>query len=471
MSSSGSLFTDTLLSITTTKLDELSKKRAAFEKHYFAVRNSLQAEQNHSRRLCVLLDGTKRAFGAKTYDLKTTEDDADFPIQLGSVVPGSTGNKHLETDLKNVDRFLQQVRYDPSVSTKILEEWERTLLQYLDVQFLKYQYATLYGQLVTEWLSADKSTAASSSAGDVEMSEAFENIPDADKMESRAQWEQTVFEPKEIDQAALDEYLNQLFGVKDPQRKDAQKALKDLRESVSTFGRDLAATNLFNVNSVKSSIEGLLSSDLLTDEKREVLKDFKGNFSVLSEISDVLNMRMAALSSWSWGTEVSVEQRRQVNGNYNILVQEDLLQAIFLQWIGVKWSVFLRGAFATFAKNKEAWKRLEKTIPKSHKQRIEYYLGSVEFDESLQRERRKTHWQNYFLFQLLKSETQQVVHVDGDMEAELLADMDDEYEEERSPKRKVAHPVQMARRSTAVQAPRRQLASKARRMAAPSTGG
>ncbi|KAF2637889.1 hypothetical protein P280DRAFT_520494 [Massarina eburnea CBS 473.64] len=52
-------------------------------------------------------------------------------------------NPPLKTNLKNLDRFLEQARYDPSVSPKVLEDWENSIHQYLATQSAKYQHADL----------------------------------------------------------------------------------------------------------------------------------------------------------------------------------------------------------------------------------------------------------------------------------------------------------------------------------------
>ena len=126
-------------------------------------------------RVCLLADGTKACLSVNT---------------------GGTRNNQLEINLKNLDCFLEQARFDPSVSPKILEDWEKTLLQYLSVQATKFQYADLYGKLVTEWLSSDKP----SDDGDVEMTESFEELHGAKKLASRSEWEKDVFQSVEVDE-------------------------------------------------------------------------------------------------------------------------------------------------------------------------------------------------------------------------------------------------------------------------------
>ena len=66
---------------------------------------------------------------------------------------------------------MEQARHDPSVSPKVILDWEKCILQYLSIQSSKYKYADLYGNLVTEWLSSETKIVTD---GDTEMSESLE---------------------------------------------------------------------------------------------------------------------------------------------------------------------------------------------------------------------------------------------------------------------------------------------------------
>ncbi len=143
------------------------------------------------------------------------------------------------------------------------------------------------------------------------------------------------------------------------------------------------------------------------------------NNVILSEIADVLNMRMAALDSWSWGSSVSVEQKRHINGGYNIHMHEDLLQAIFLQHIGVQWSVFFKSALRKFRNHEDGcWESNALDLPLEEERRISYYLGPMSRKKSLQSHRRLRYRLNYFLTQLMGSENDHLVVVDGQAEAD-----------------------------------------------------
>ena len=62
MTSSGSVFSETLQEITYTKLQELSKRRSSFEEVKRSILSSIEdAEQDAVKRLVTLSDGVKRS--------------------------------------------------------------------------------------------------------------------------------------------------------------------------------------------------------------------------------------------------------------------------------------------------------------------------------------------------------------------------------------------------------------------------
>lgn len=408
MASSGSVFSDTLQEITATKLDELSKRHSAFEETKTSLLLAVQIEQDPVKRLVALSEGVKSCLAIKT-------------SQTGEVLAGQTKYPQLESQLRNLDRFLDQARCDPSVSTTMLAGWERSLYKHLDEQSLKFRYAALYGKLVTEWLSVDK-FGKEVEGGGVEIDEAFEMIGDPAKMEFRSAWEKMAFHPAGIDEGGLQKYLDHLFGTDDHEKKNIQDALFFLRKSVQDLELSLSKPNQFNTTSLNWLIRGLLSSEQLTNEKREALKDFEQNPTILNEIADVLNMRLAALGSWTWNgkSHVPVEVRRKISGVYDVRMDEDLLQSIFLQYIGVRWSVFFKHALRDFRKAEGVWKSMRKEIPEIDWRRLEYYLGPLSAGPCLELIRKFTYTRQYFLAHMVSSVYDNLASEDGEEEANYV---------------------------------------------------
>ncbi|KAK8856096.1 hypothetical protein PGQ11_012008 [Apiospora arundinis] len=405
-STSGSVFSETLKEITNTKLQELSKRRAAFEEKKAAILSSLD-QHDRIKRLIALSDGVKSCYA----------------IKLDSSNPSKHDN--LTVELKNLDSFIAQARYDPSVSTKTLEKWETSLLGHLDTRSLKYAYASLYAQLVTEWLAPESPSGPTEVEGDDdEMTEPFEAIESARKLEAKQQWEQDVFVPAEVDEAGLSRFLKELFVDEPADSSKKSKARRKLTESIKDFERKLAEPNQFNAYTLKWVIGGLLASDRLSNEKCEALRDFVKNDIILGEIADVLNMRLSALDTWSWGDNVPLEQRRKISGVYNVHMDEELLQSIFLQYIGVKWSVFFKRALKGFRKLGGPWLDVRQPMAELDKLRREYYLGNTvshRQPNSVQHVRRSMYRKDYFMSRLLDKEDQQVELIEGQEDVAMLS--------------------------------------------------
>jgi hypothetical protein len=455
--SSGSVFSGTLQTITSTKLEELSKQRTAFNKQHEALLSAAEAEKDPLKRLIAVTDSTKLCLGVKT---ATHTGGGGLP---GRVISGGTRNGQLETDLKNLDRFLDQARFDPSVSPDILEEWENKMRRYVTVQATKYQYADLYAKLVTEWLASEKKEETARADGDVEMGESFEKLPSAKRLEARREWEKSVFEPAAVDLLALKAYLERLFITG---KKAVASAIMELRRKVAEFEASLASSSQFTPHTMRWVIESLQGSDLLSNDKREVLSDFLSNDVILAEIADVLNMRMEALDRWGWGDYVLLEQQRSLGGQFHVRMHEDVLQAIFLHYIGVKWSVFFKAAFLAVRNNSKAWKNNRPEVPKSDRLRRGYFLGDQgqKTRDNLDTKRSKIQRSRYFANQLLDHVAQQVQQNEGEEEADY-ADFVEERTRKRVQQTASAYPASVQRPMMM------QMAPMAARRSAPMTVG
>ncbi|KAI0836354.1 hypothetical protein F5Y06DRAFT_305342 [Hypoxylon sp. FL0890] len=407
----GSVISETLQEITNIKLEELSKRRADFENAKSNVLAMLEDEKDPMRRLHILNQGVKACYALK--------------LGKSKKVPNATqsSNSELELELNNLNCFLAQAKYDPSVSVNMMHTWEQSLLRHLDTQSLKYEYASLYAQLVTEWLSTEKSQ--EDDKDNVAMTEGYEDVADATKQDARQQWESTIFEPTTVDEYKLRSYLDQLFGTQNTNASPALEALNKLKDSIAGFEDRMSMPDQFDTTTLTWVADGLLSSDLLSDEKRQVLSDFKNDPIILSEVADVLNMRISALDSWSWGSSVPLEQRRQITGVYNVLMHEDLLQALFLHYIGVKWSIFLKTAFVAFRDTAGAWKSSSKVISDTDAKRRQYYLGHERSqNHTVQFVRDEIYHQHYFLAQLMDHRSQRSEDSDGEEEADYHVTQD-----------------------------------------------
>jgi len=397
---STSAFSQTLNSITDTKLQVLSKQHTDFATHRDGVLSRAKQASDLRERIRILLGGIN-SLHIKGGIEELVDDQPATPI---STLAASNA------DIHNINLFLDQVRQDTDVGKSLLDGWEEKLTDIFRKETIKFEYAELFGKLLIQWVSgsgADATGVVEAPSDDVEMDHSstvsdFQKIGRKEMHEQRVQFESIVFKPLDTDADAIEKYLEDIFSS-----KEAQRQLEDCRIDLRIFGRKLF-DNPFTPETVQSTIKSLLSADLLSNEKRTTLREFMRDKTVLGEVADVLNMHLFSLSSWSWPEEgVPVEMRRHLNGKYRIFMDEDIIQAIFLHFIGLKWSVEFKEKFTDIF-NSRAWntgaKPLAQTITRKMQEQFdqepEDYLPTSIKRRSIDQKRRNMQSKMFFMNQL-----------------------------------------------------------------------
>ncbi|KAJ5091522.1 reverse transcriptase [Penicillium alfredii] len=380
----------TLKSITATKIKELSKQRTLFDKRKDQILESAQAAPDLRAQVHVLLEGISqlKGFPKSTLD----KDDMDLDDDDGSssesdepvATPGMGQLDH--KDHTNIRRFLLQSRYDTSISETSLRDWIARLESEVRYLELKHEHAAFYSQLVTEWLAhLDEQSAKSAPDSAAETTDSstsdssFEKVGCAEH-EQRATWESLVFTADtHADYENIRSYLDGLFN----QTQMSRQALKELRGSLQKFGTEFAARGEWlDVDELRWVSQALMKTDLLSNEKTTILKEFMRSNEVAQEVADVLNMRLASLESWDWGEGAS---------------------PLMLQYIGSMWAVKLRKAFERFLRS-EAWSPLRQEISEEDRKRRKYFLGSSNpSPHNINALREETYRDQYFMSQLPES--------------------------------------------------------------------
>jgi hypothetical protein len=363
--------------ITTTKLASLSKQRKDFETKKKQLRQKVANTTDPAAKVSLLLD--------------------ECPLPDIEAVSAGFSKE-------NIERFLAQCRYDPSISQSLIRGWQTKLEDALDVQSAKFEYATLFGQLVTEWIENPNDAAINPcgtphQSADGEPQDSFEQIGRKEMYEQRQQWESIVFKESTSNPAAITRYLQGLFSPSSQVKKLTKSPLEILREKMDEF-----EIGQLDMGDLKNIITSLVKTDLLSEHKRTILGEFKRNDLVLTEIADVLNMQLHALHSWSWGREaIPLEMRRNLNGKYRVYMDEEILQAVLLHYVGLRWAVHLKETLQTFF-HSGAWKEFSQNSPnKKAKQRREKFLGPESRPVTMRTIRRDTYVNDFFMSQLPSS--------------------------------------------------------------------
>lgn len=385
---------ETLKSITATKIAELARQQKTFEEKRENAFSSAREEHDPLKKVDVVLNGAKRLNAIPESD---AGENGDYGVR--KALTNYAGN------LQNKDLFLNQARVDPSFSKAVLRGIGEDLTQNLTLGSIRHRHALFFS---TDWLSNPQNPTGEGtavSAEDVSMEDpaSFEEVGRQEMHEQRAQWESLVFDESTVNTSTVKAYLDNLD-------KTARLALEELRREVRQTCKDLQFDgSLFSIESLKLTVKSLLRTDLLSDDKNAILREFSRNKEVLSDIVDVLNMRFDVMQEWQWTNQdgIALEMRRQLNGKYRVFMDEDVLDGLFLHTIGTRFAVLFRSVFTKFFFS-HAWRRSSKNVSKADRDRRSYFLGEGQFDlgrhglstNGVQNRRQATFAKDHFLTQL-----------------------------------------------------------------------
>jgi hypothetical protein len=375
-----SFLSQTLQSITNTKTREQDKRRKTFEFRKTKITEEAQATSDERARLQVLLNGFN---------------------QLSSSNKGVWYvDKDRKNMVRNVSRYLEQSYRDPSVSSTMLKGFEGNFLKKLEQESQRFIFADLYYRLLGEWTDAKSGPIGKSEAKEEELDGSFENIQKYTLQNLKEKFGSVVFAPLETDEVEIDAYMNSFF-----EDDDAASILEGIRTEVASFAREFKArTTPFNIIVIKQCIQALLTNDLLNDDAKNTLSEFSTNDVVLGEIADVLNLRFSDLDNWSWEAEEGMyyEPRRQANGKFRIMMDQDILQALFLHYIAVNWCQQLKQLFKRLPDDSRFWKGLRK-MTTDEVDRHRYFSCSTPSSTKGVETERMTTFRNTFLLSSLPS--------------------------------------------------------------------
>ncbi len=343
-----STLSQTLRSITVTKIREIEKQRLAYEERKSLFLDETQSGEDLRDRIAKLLSGVKDIYPESSNDI----------------------------NVSNIARWLGQSRHDATISSETLQSFEDQLLSKLNIKSRKLDMADLYSRLLTEWMN--------SSASDDQQAEVSGSGEDSyvviERQKERLRqlcddFERVVFEPLETDEVEIDNFLRSLF-----EGDGGLKALERVRSTMRGYSTDiLDRKSPFGKTSLSWCIKGLLAEDLLSEDKQSMLHEFLESDVVLAEIADVLNMRYADVKNWEWEAGdkgIPVMPRQQLNGKYRIWMDEDILQAIFIHYIGVTWCIALKSALRELIRDRNnIWRWTERTMTQEESDRYQYWMG------------------------------------------------------------------------------------------------
>ncbi|KAI5115889.1 hypothetical protein M0805_004500 [Coniferiporia weirii] len=356
-------FGETLQFITKVKLDELEKRRQGFSVHAAEVLAKAKAhgDTDPIERLSVLVKGMEDWSGAWSPDM----------------------------NLEDIKRYMEQARRDPGFPRAVLYEWIGKAEAQIKHESTRYDYAQLFGNLLTDWLKESRATPSTAPSEND-----FEKVNRKETLEQKEKLESLIFEAKDVDVGALEAYLRDLFSS-----TESKTALEDLRRKVKEYSDELRKKKI-EAKELQQVIRSVLRTDVLSEEKQATLKEFLCNSTVVKELVGVLNMQLSSIKTWTWPREgVMVEPRRHLNGKTRFYLDTEILTCLLLHYFGMLWSTKFK-CFLSDLRSDRVWKLPPQRLTRMNHKRRDAFFAKEERTATVGSLRQKYQKDNFFMCQL-----------------------------------------------------------------------
>ncbi|CAO3669518.1 unnamed protein product [Umbelopsis vinacea] len=316
-----------LYEVTSEKIMELQRQKDTLDNHYKAVLGKADAATDLLQEIEILYHGIKEA-----------------PVLQKTNV-----------NLESARLFIENVAKDTSTSDQLRQQWIESFRKEIQYSICKCTYSYIFGKSLRDELS-EAETPALDTEFYVVTKEKKEQMNEREK--TIKELEERVFETGNINGDNLKAFLEKTFDVEDVKIK---KVLAQMRKSTEKFCDTLLEEDI-NTYRLKCCVEGLLGTDLLNTEKQTTLKQLKENDPYLQDLATLLTSRLKAIKYWTWPEKgVYVDVRRGIAGRYRAFLDEDIITALFLQYIGVRFAVHFKTELRNIY-DSDIWKRTKTSV-------------------------------------------------------------------------------------------------------------
>ncbi|KAK3185712.1 hypothetical protein K4F52_005577 [Lecanicillium sp. MT-2017a] len=361
-STSEAAILSTIRHITAKKWDKAASRLDTLGSHLRDAESALKyssdaPDARHLEADVIMLLATVRKAFAGYLAMKVDKRSA---TRIKYAFPGSE-TVDLKFRLDGIERMLWETKYTSGLSTSPMLAWREELLDVLRQGHRRMSYTSLFGQLTREWADLRFGELSASKAKGNKLHQSATAPNDDDNAEvtvgrkemyqQRVIWEEHVAVERKTDSDKITVYLDKLFHSGSQQVPGTEEPVDMYANMLRRVRRFIASGckeyQHMTTETVRAAVQGVLSSDQLTSQKRLALLDISNKDSVLSEIAHLLKIdtSLAALNKWSWGgNPITTQMRKAINGKYRVYLDLELLDAILIQCMGQSISVTIRRA-------------------------------------------------------------------------------------------------------------------------------
>lgn len=238
---------------------------------------------------------------------------------------------------------------------QLVSDWIQMLIKKIKFQIEKCEYSCLYANVMTQYMDTIGMDADGDDSGVDDLNTNKDSLSDKEKTIQKF-CDRIFYDaaPKNFSAEKFENFLNsdQLFNMTDTIQKEC---LLKSRKDVASFCEDFPKITV-SARDLQFCIDSLLADDLLGSEKAVTLKELKENSDALKEVCTLLTNRLSNFKEWTWPEPIHVDFRRNIAGRYRAYMDEDIVTALYLQYVGAKWAILLKAQFNRIYSSK-MWKR------------------------------------------------------------------------------------------------------------------
>lgn len=275
----------------------------------------------------------------------------------------------LDDQLSTWTRCVEQAQNDPTITTEKLLSMQSILEERLQHFMNRLETSSVHIALLKQALQTpEESGNIGTAMSKVALEDEYELVED-DLESVYAAFEENAFAEKQIDTEAITKYLTDLY--EDAFGKDNLRLFR--QEMAGYANAVMEGLDKLDVELLEWCIEDLIANGMLSAERMGTLRDYLDSDAAMRELTDTLNMK--SIRSWNWKNAhegLPVISRKDFEGKPCIIIEEDLIDMLFLHSLAVRWSMQLRKCLAYFV---NLHPRISHMIPSSEEvARREYYL-------------------------------------------------------------------------------------------------
>jgi hypothetical protein len=266
-------------------------------------------------------------------------------------------------------RFIGQAQHDKSISEARLLNLEHRLRTKLKKHLNRMEVSSLHADLIKEVIKVNESTDEATAKLEVaNIDDEFEMVEDGIE-QILEEFEKRISTPINVDPEATQTYLMSLFNG-----EEDGSYLQCIRSSMKTFGDEFADPNTkCDQDSLIWAILDLMKKELISEETRETLGKYLQSPIALQEL--VSTLKMKTVRNWTYNSAtkgLQVTARQHAEGHYCMVVEEGVIDMLFLHCIAIGWASHLKECLKDASDGAEAFK--SKPLDQTEVDKRSYFL-------------------------------------------------------------------------------------------------